>query len=196
MSCGAIIGGSNYYAHVSVDNKPSARIYHKNELKGTGTAVLKLKRKDADKLSFTVKDDAGREQTFKYHSRTFRGWTFTGTVLGFTGLISGIPIPWGVGVDLAAGTLWKPNVNEIGIVKKDYKNYEYHLDFSNPNKVPETPNEISANEDSVYTKDGLVHAGKIIELEPNDYIKIQKKDKSILTLKYDDIEKITKSQVR
>lgn len=181
---------------MSVENKPNAKIYHENQLKGTGTAVIKLKRKDANKLSFTVKDEGGQEQIFKYQSRTFRGWAFTGTVLTFTGLISGIPIPWGVGVDLAAGTLWKPNVNEKGIVKKNYKNYEYHLDFSNLTKIIETPNEITANDDLVYTKGGLVHIGKIIELEPNDYVKIQKKDKSILTLKYDDIEKITKSQVR
>jgi len=42
-----------------------------------------------------------------------KGGTFVGTILGWTGLVNGIPIPWGLGVDLATGALWKPNVIKV-----------------------------------------------------------------------------------
>lgn len=195
-SCGTIIGGSNYNAHILVENKPTAKIYYKNEFKGTGDATFKVKRKDANKLSIIVKDDGGQEQVFEYKSRKFRGWAFAGTVLTWTGMIGSIPVPWGIIMDLSTGSLWKPDVNEKGIIKEDYKNYNYHLDFSNPVKIPQNNIENITYEDFVYTKDGGIVTGTIIEQVPNVQLKIQSKDKSITTLRFDEILKITKEQIK
>jgi hypothetical protein len=195
-SCGTIIGGSNYNAHVLVDNKPTAKIYYNNELKGIGDATFKVKREHANKLSITVKDDAGQEQVFEYKSRTFRGWAFAGTILTWTGAIGGIPVPWGIIMDLSTGSLWKPDVNEKGIIKENYKNYNYHLEFTNPTKIPQNNIENIAYEDFVYTKNGTIITGVIIEQIPNVQLKIQSKDKNITTLRFDEIQKITKEQIK
>lgn len=195
-SCGTIIGGSNYNAHVLVENSPTAKIYYNNEFKGVGDATFKVKRKDANKLSITVKEDGGQEQVFEYKSRTFRGWAFAGTVLTWTGFIGSIPVPWGIIMDLSTGSLWKPDVNEKGIIKEDYKNFNYHLELSNPSKIPQNNIENITYEDFVYTKEGTIITGVIIEQIPNVQLKIQLKDKSITTLRFDEIQKITKEQIK
>lgn len=195
-SCGTIIGGSNYNAHVLVDNNPSAKIYYKNEFKGTGDASFKVKRKDANKLSITVKQDGGQEQVFEYKSREFREWAFVGTVLGWTGFIGAVPVPWGIIMDLSTGSLWKPDVKEKGIIKEDYKNFNYHLELTNPAKSIQNNNESITYEDFVYAKDGTIITGVIIEQTPNVQLKIQSKDKSITTLRFDEIQKITREQVK
>jgi hypothetical protein len=46
--------------------------------------------------------------------------------------------------------------------------------------------------DVVYLKNGDVRKGTIIENTPNDYIKIETSDGSIFTIKYADIQKMTK----
>jgi hypothetical protein len=46
--------------------------------------------------------------------------------------------------------------------------------------------------DVVYLKNGDVRKGVIIENVPNDYIKVETIDGSIFTIKYDDIQKMTK----
>jgi hypothetical protein len=195
-SCGTIIGGSNYNAHVLVDNKPTAKIYYNNEYKGVGDATFKVKRKDANKLSITVKEDGGQEQVFEYKSRKFRGWAFAGTILTWSGFIGPVPVPWGIIMDLSTGSLWKPDVNEKGIIKEDYKNYNYHLELTNPTKTIQNNNENITYEDFVYAKDGTIITGVIIEQIPNVQLKIQSKDKSITTLKFEEIQKITREQVK
>jgi hypothetical protein len=46
--------------------------------------------------------------------------------------------------------------------------------------------------DAVYLKNGDVRKGTIIENVPNDYVKIETSDGSIFTIKYADIQKMTK----
>jgi hypothetical protein len=128
-SCATIIGGSKYYAHVKLPDHPLAKISYKGEFQGTGQAMIKVKRSEADKLSIVVKEEGLNEQTFNFTSRSFRGWAFVGTIVGWTGLIGGIPLPWGVAVDLSTGALYKPNTKEKGVSKMDYKNYNYVLDY-------------------------------------------------------------------
>jgi hypothetical protein len=48
--------------------------------------------------------------------------------------------------------------------------------------------------DVVYLKNGDVRKGVIIENVPNDYIKIETADGSVFTIKYADIEKMTKEE--
>jgi len=129
-SCATIIGGSKYYAHVKVDDYPNAKIEYKGTYQGAGNAVIKTKRAEANKFSVTIKEDDCETQTINYTQRIFRGWAFAGTIVGWTGIISGIPLPWGVAVDLSTGALWKPDITEKGVTKTDYKRYNYIIDYS------------------------------------------------------------------
>ncbi|CAN5473088.1 hypothetical protein BH23BAC1_BH23BAC1_20710 [soil metagenome] len=67
---------------------------------------------DANKFSLLLKEDGWQEQIINYTSRTFRGGAFVGTLITWTGLIGGVPIPWGVFVDFTTGALYKPNIFE------------------------------------------------------------------------------------
>lgn len=129
-SCATICGGSNYYAHINVSGHPKAHITYNGLERGMGQAMFKVKRKDADKLSIIVKEDNCQEQTFNYVGRTFRGWALAGTIVTFTGSAGGVPLPWGVGLDLITGALWKPNVMEKGVTKDDYKNFNYLVNYT------------------------------------------------------------------
>jgi hypothetical protein len=128
-SCATICGGSKYWATVKVPDHPAAKISYNGIYQGEGNATFKVKRTMANKFSVSVKEEGCSEQTFNYTKRTFRGWAFFGTVVGWTGLIGGVPLPWGVAVDLATGALYKPNIFEKGIQKQDYKHYNYILEY-------------------------------------------------------------------
>ena len=129
-SCATIIGGSKYYAKVQVPDHPNAKIEYKGDYQGTGEATFKVKRKEANNFSVTIKEDGCETQIKNFKQRKFRGWAFAGTVLGWTGLINGIPLPWGVVVDGATGAWWKPDINEKGVTKQDFNNYIYQIDYT------------------------------------------------------------------
>ena len=103
--------------------------------RGTGTATFKVKRNQANKFSFIVKEKNCSEQQFDFRSRTFRGWAFAGTLVTWTGYLAGVYIPWGAAVDLIDGSLWKPNVAEAGVVKVDFKNYSYVVNYTGCTKT-------------------------------------------------------------
>ena len=128
-SCATIAGGSRYYAHVKVQDHPNAKIEYNEVVKGTGDAVFKTKRAQSNKFSLNIKEEGCEDETFNFTRRTFRGWAFAGTVVTWTGLIGNIPLPWGVVVDLSTGALWKPNINEKGVSKIDYKHFNYLIDY-------------------------------------------------------------------
>jgi hypothetical protein len=129
-SCATIIGGSKYYAKVQVPDHPNAKIEYKGDYQGTGEATFKAKRKEANNFSVTIKQEGCETQTKDFTQRKFRGWAFAGTVVGWTGLYSGIPLPWGVAVDLSTGALWKPDINENGVTKQDFNHYIYRIDYT------------------------------------------------------------------
>lgn len=134
-SCATIVGGSKYYARVVVPNRPNAMIKYEGISVGSGTAVFPVKRSSANALSITVKEDGYDEQVFKFTQRTFRGWAFVGTIVTWTGLAGGVPLPWGMVVDLADGSLWKPSIAEKGVDKMDLKNYIYTLEYTAPKSL-------------------------------------------------------------
>ena len=133
-SCATIIGGSKYWAKVQIPDHPNAKIEYKGNYQGTGEASFMAKRAEANKFSVTITEEGCETETKNFTQRSFRGWTFVGTVVGWTGLtINGgpwIPIPFGVIVDGAAGAWWKPDINEKGVGKLDYKHYTYQIDYS------------------------------------------------------------------
>jgi hypothetical protein len=136
-SCGTIIGGSNYYARVTVENHPKASISYDGSIKGSGYASFKVPRSDANSFTFTIKEENCEAQNFSFTKRRFRPWAFVGTVCLWTGAYNGILIPYGLAIDLATGALWKPDVTERGVTKTDYKNYNYTIDYTGCNQ-PET----------------------------------------------------------
>ena len=130
-SCATIIGGSKYKAHITVKNHPNATITYKNGLVGKGTASIKVPRQEANKFYLEIKEEGCKTQIDSFTTRSFRGWAFAGTLIGWTGVTNaGIPLPWGIVTDLATGALWKPNVWEKGITKLDLKNYNYLIDYT------------------------------------------------------------------
>lgn len=179
--CATMIGGYHYKAHITVD-RPSAKIIYQNEVKGTGTATLTVKRKEANKFTFSVQEEGCNEQQFKYTSRTFRGWAFTGSI--FMGIYTYL-IPIAGITDLATGALWKPNVLEKGVSKQNYKNFNYQVKYTNCVK------EESEWLDIVYLKNGSIIKGKITEKEENIKMKIVTKEGNVFVFKVEEIEKIT-----
>jgi hypothetical protein len=184
--CATIIGGSKYNAIIRVEDRPKAQIIYRGRRIGTGSAIVKVKRKEANRFAFSVKEEGCKAQNYAFTSRTFRGWAFVGSLLGWTFITTegGIPLPIGVVVDLVTGAVWKPNTSENGVSKDNYKNFIYVVQYT---PCPEA-NPI----DVVYLKNGSIIKGLIIEQVPNVQIKVQTKDGSILVFKFDEIEKIVK----
>jgi len=128
--CATIVGGSNYNAHVNIPAHPEAKIYKNGALIGSGYANLQIPRIDANKVTFEVKQPNCKDQKFEFTQKTFRGWAFAGTVVGWTGVINGIPLPWGIVVDGLSGAFWKPNITEKGVTQSNYKNFNYTLEYN------------------------------------------------------------------
>jgi len=142
-SCGVIIGGSKYRAHVTVENHPNAVISYEGNNKGMGQAQFLAPRKYADSFSILVNEQGCDEQRFDFSERSYRGWTLAGTLVTWTGVIAGVPVPWGLIVDGTSGSFWKPSIHEEGVSKIDYKNYHYSLNYTGcPDNYNETPTEI------------------------------------------------------
>lgn len=136
--CATIVGGSHYYAHVIVDNRPGAAIFYKGENMGRGQALIKVPRTQADKLVFQVKEENGTEQEFRFNQKCFRSLAFVGTALLWTGITkTGIPLPWGVVLDFSTGALWKPDIMESGVSEISCRHFKYLLTYTGfqPEKV-------------------------------------------------------------
>ena len=131
-NCATIIGGSRYNAKINVANDPNASIEYQGNVLGKGSASLKLKRSNAGNLSISIKKDGCSEEVKNFTRKELRGWAFFGSLVGWTGFIPGtiIPIPWGIAIDAATGAMWKPDINEIGVSKVDYKNYVYTINYT------------------------------------------------------------------
>lgn len=136
-SCATICGGAKYNAEIIVDNHPKAEINYNGQYIGSGRANIKISRRNANKITFTVKEDGKKEQYFNFNRRVFRGWSLLGTILGWTGYFEGIYLPWGIALDGITGSWWKPDDNENGIVKVDYDNYRYFLKYKAENEETE-----------------------------------------------------------
>lgn len=128
-SCATIIGGTNYNTKVVVKDHPDAQIEYKGQLQGSGIAAFPAKRKEANNFTVTIKEDGCKTETKRFHKKAFRGWAFVGSLFGWTGIYMGIPLPWGIALDGITGAWWKPDISEIGVVKQDYNNYIYTIDY-------------------------------------------------------------------
>ena len=128
-SCATICGGAKYNAEVIVEDHPQAKIEYNGQYIGSGRANIRIKRREANSVVFTVKENGKKQQTFEFTQRVFRGWSLLGTILTWTGYVEGIYIPWGLAVDAITGAWWKPDEYENGIVKVDYDRYKYFLRY-------------------------------------------------------------------
>lgn len=179
-SCATIIGGSKYYAKVQVPEHSDAKIEYQGNYKGTGEASFKAKRRDADNFSVTVKKEGCEKETKTFTQKSFRGWAFTGTLLGWTGFIPGtyIPLPWGIAVDAATGAWWKPDINEIGVTKQDYNHYIYQIDYKGCDTKTET--NINKKSNSKSKADKLRELKKLLDEDVITKEEFEKEKKKIL----------------
>ena len=92
-SCATIVGGSQYNAKVLVRDHRKAHIEYQGQTIGVGEASVRIARKNANKVTFKISQEGCEPQTTRFVQRSFRGWSFVGTVLGWTGLINGVPVP-------------------------------------------------------------------------------------------------------
>ena len=150
---------------------------------GIKNASFRMKRSRANEFAFTLREEGCADQIYNYHSKSFRGWALAGSL--FTWGLTG------TAVDLIAGSLWKPNVREKGILKIDYKNFVYSVSYSECQK-PETNFENIPLIDVVYLKDGRILKGIIVEQVPGLSIKIQVGDGSTLVFKVSEIVRMTR----
>ncbi len=160
-SCATIIGGSKYYANVSVDDHPKASIYYNDELKGQGYSSFKIPRVDAGDVVFEVKQQGCENQSFVYSGRKIRGWALVSSIVFFTGG-SPLPLPYGAAIDFAFGSIYKPDITEKGILRNNYRTYNYILDYTGcGEKRPET----SSKEERLIALKSLFQDGLITKKE-------------------------------
>jgi hypothetical protein len=182
-SCATIIGGSKYWAKVMVPDHPNAKIEYKGNFQGTGEASFTAKRIEANKFSVTIKEDGCETENRNFTQRSFRGWAFVGTVLGWTGLtINGgpwLPIPFGVIVDGATSAWWKPDINEKGVSKSDYKHFNYLIDYTGC-KI-KTPTTLEQDKDSDLRIEKLKDLKKLLDEGAITNEEFEKEKKKILS---------------
>ena len=131
-SCATIVGGSRYTAYVSIDKHPNAQINYNGLNIGTGSAVMQIKRRDADKVGFEISQEGCSTQKHDFSVRKFRGWSFAGSLASafFFPVVVAVPIPvWNV-LDVATGAVYKPDAADQRIIKGDYKSYYYNLTYN------------------------------------------------------------------
>ncbi|MCX8472629.1 MAG: hypothetical protein ORN85_03170 [Sediminibacterium sp.] len=216
-SCATIFGGRNYNAIINT-NRPNATIIVNNQFAGTGHGVVAVPRKDANKLNIVLKEKGCNDTVFSFRSRKIRGfalagaiapWAFFTTTLislsnprtssiidpynsalfVYTGLYISILSFYPSIVDFANfSTMYKPDILEKGVYKKNYKNYEYRLQ-STCTTDDEFVSEKEPLRGTIYLKNGNIIKGQIIEIVPNVRIKIQTLDGSILVFSFDEIQK-------
>lgn len=192
--CATIVGGSRYNAHIVVADNPDAKIVYQHEVIGTGNAYVKVPRSQADQFEFIVRQNGCEERKYSYHSKSFRTGAFIGTLICWTGLVGGIPIPWGAFLDFATGAIWKPNESEHNVIREDYKNFKYLVYY--PNCSPDKDNDNNSEQVVVRLKNGSVIKGSLIEHIPGTSIKIQTKDGNLFVFKIDEVELISREPIK
>ena len=131
-SCATVTGGSYYSATALVPDHPYASVTHDGMKATHGQALVRIKRRNADKVSFVVEEKGCKPQTFSFHQRKFRG----AAALGNLGFI--VYMPFAVLGDALTGSWYKPDVAEANVSIKDTKSYIYTLDYSSCKKKDET----------------------------------------------------------
>ena len=126
-SCATMFGGTSYNAQIVVKDNPKARIYYNGQHIGTGKAITRIPRNLANQLYFEIEEDGYLRETKRFVMRVMRGWAVAGSVItwGYLGII----------VDGSTGALWKPSTKERGVVKTNFTNYNYVLEY---NRVPDS----------------------------------------------------------
>ena len=165
-SCATLIGGEKYNAKVQVPGHPNATISVDGQYKGEGEANFLVKRRDANKLNITVQEENCEPETTSFTKRSFRGWAFVGTLVGWTGFVpyTYIPLPWGVVVDASTGAWWKPDVSEQGVSKIDYDHFLYTINYKAIPKKDVVTNPKETSKEGSYS-DAQSKADKLRELK-------------------------------
>lgn len=145
-SCATMFGGARYNARVRVDNASGTTITYKGKVI-SNNAVLSIKRKHADKVSFEVSKEGYKTEKFDFRKKEFRSIALIASI--FSGIGSNTQtnngvtrtqltfIPYVLIDIINYSSLWKPSLSEAGVYKKNYNNYEYILNYrATPTKKP------------------------------------------------------------
>lgn len=182
--CATIIGGSDYYAHVTTPNRFQAQISYNGKHLGTENGTVLMKRENADKVVFTVREEGCPEQTFRFNTRAARAGTIAGNIVS-GGLLGGLLF---MGIDFATGAIWKPNVAEPGVAKMDYMHFRYTL----PYKGCEGAQKVNDGLDAFYFNDGRVVRGTMLEQTADGNLKVQLDNGNIETYKMSTLERMVR----
>ena len=184
-SCATIIGGAKYKAQFNVNNNNDAKIYYNGKYINNNSKIL-IKRKDANKITIKVEKDGHKTEFFHFRKISFRGGAFTSSLL--FSLITTYEdngrsrvVPIQIIIDLLNySSLFKPDRNEQGVSKINYKNYVYNLDYkatpiNPPKKEPVITKSVEKDEYSTMTKKlkdlKKLHEEGIINDEEYDHLK-------------------------
>jgi hypothetical protein len=182
--CATITGGTQYNATIVVREDPSAEIIYQGRVLGRGSAIVRVRRLEADRFTFSVLKKDCQRVDFRYTSKVFRGWACFGSYMSF-GLV-------GILVDALNGSLWKPDEREPGIQRMSSRDFFYfpHL----PECAPAEKKTLAERPpDSVVVKlfNGRSLKGNIVENLPNQYLKIKTADEILHTIPYTEVLEIS-----
>lgn len=122
-SCATIMYGPTYTAKVVVTNSQNTEIYVNNEYKGVDSVSFQWKRKLADNINITLREQNYDDQTFTYNTKDIAAGTIIGNVI-LVGLIPGLI------VDGITGSWYKPDTGAISIKQLNSQVYLYELIYN------------------------------------------------------------------
>jgi hypothetical protein len=182
--CATITGGTRYNATIVVREDPSAEIIYQGQVLGKGSAVVQVKRSEADRFSYSVIKRDCEPVEFRYSSKAFRGWACFGSYMSF-GLI-------GILVDALNGSLWRPDEREPGIQRMSARDFFY---FPRLPECAPAEKKIQAEKPSasvvVKLFNGRRLKGRIVENIPNQYLKIKTEDDVLHTIPQEEVLEIS-----
>ena len=160
-SCATIFGGAKYNATFKVRNAEGASIYYNGRPIRNNSTIL-IPRKNADKVNIQIEKEGYLTEDFFFRSRKLRGFALLCNIFSITTITTQngyqyqqFRIPIGFIVDLInSSAMWKPNVNERGIIKENYDKYIYDIEYKGTPKNPPKP-KVVIKEVPVKEKDGF-----------------------------------------
>lgn len=180
--CATITGGSSYFATVVVNSKPEAEIVYQGRVVGRGKTILKVQRRDADKLFLTVREEGCEPFPVSFSSKDFRA----------EALVANLFLPFGLAgvlVDGLTGAFYMPSVNNETIRKIGIRNFLYTINLPECLPLPELRNAKKPEPESAVFElfNGEKIRGILLEKVNERYYKVKDQDNQIRTIPWEEV---------